>query len=125
MRNMFDNSALTVYQGNAMLIEITLTDSETGEPVGVANTDYVLFTVVDMNERVVIQKKLTSEDYDSERQVVQCKLEPEDTTQLLTGDYYYDCLYVYDNETPTTVISSQLVIKKAFGKYENGGESID
>lgn len=123
MRNMFDKSALTVYQGNAMLIEITLTDSETGEPVAIANTDYVLFTVVDMNERVVIQKKLTVEDYDPERQVVQCKLEPEDTMQLLTGDYYYDCLYVYDNETPTTVISSQLVVDKAYGKYENGGEA--
>ena len=121
MRNLFDPSTITIYQANTVVLEINMTDIATGEPVIPSNTDEVVFTVVDSYDKTVIQKRLTAEDYDRDNNVMVCTLTPEDTADLLTGDYRYDCLYVYDGTTPTTFISSAFVVKKSYGKI--GGDS--
>jgi hypothetical protein len=128
MYNLFDKQVIFCYQGNSMLIEITLTDTETGEPIPVENDDYVLFTVSNKNNNIVIQKKLTQYDYDSEDECLHCNLDSNETADLPTGEYYYDCLYVCGTQS-TTFISSSLVITKAYGKVatpepdENGGDT--
>ena len=116
MYNLFDSQVLKIYQGNSMMLEIAMTDTSTGEPVEMANDDYVLFTVVNKNERVVIEKRLTVNDYDENDKVLLCKIEPQDTINLITGEYKYDMLYVCGNDTPTTFMSSTLIITKAYGK---------
>ena len=116
MYNLFDSQVLKIYQGNSMMLEIAMTDTSTGEPVEMANDDYVLFTVVNKNERVVIEKRLTVNDYDENDKVLLCKIDPQDTINLITGEYKYDMLYVCGNDTPTTFMSSTLIITKAYGK---------
>lgn len=128
MYNLFDKSVFTVYQGNSLELDIYLTDSETGECIPLENDAYVLFTIEDMNHNKVIQKKLTASDCEVEGKVpfIACIINAEDTINLITGEYRYDCLYV-DGSSVTTFISSTVVVAKAIGKYtdttSNGGET--
>ena len=116
MYNIFDPSVITVYQGNALMLEIRLTDPETGHPIPVENDDYILFTVANKNGETVIQKRLTSDNYDPEAELLTCRIDPADTMDLPTGEYAYDCLYVCGQDTPSTFASSVFVIVKSYGK---------
>lgn len=116
MYNIFDQSVITVYQGNALLLEITLTDCDSGEPIPVENDDYILLTIVNKRGETVIQKRLTSADYDTEEHVLHCKIDPADTIDLPTGEYCYDCLYVCGQDTPSTFASGAFIVVRAYGK---------
>lgn len=118
MYNLFDTSVLTIYQGNSLELDIYLTDTDTGEPVPIEDDAYVLFTVENKNHDIVIQKKLTSSDYDAELDppAVVCQINVDDTIDLPTGEYMYDCLYV-NGDTAVTFVSSSVVISRAIGKY--------
>lgn len=128
MYNLFDKSVFTIYQGNSMELDIYLTDSETGEYIPLENDAYVLFTIEDKAHNKVIQKKLTSSNciIDGEVPVIVCTIDADETINLVTGEYSYDCLYV-DGSSVTTFISSTVVVAKAIGKYTdtivNGGET--
>lgn len=128
MYNLFDKSVLTIYQGNSMELDIYLTDSETGQYIPLENGAYVLFTIEDKNHNKVIQKKLTESNCttEGETSVIVCPINADETINLLTGEYVYDCLYV-DGSSVTTFISSTVVVAKAIGKYTdelvNGGET--
>ncbi len=118
MYNLFDTSVLTIYQGNSLELDIYLTDTDTGEPVLLEDDAYVLFTVENKNHQTVIQKKLTSSDYDMELDppAIVCTISVDDTIGLPTGEYLYDCLYV-SGDTATTFVSSSMVVARAIGKY--------
>ena len=128
MYNLFDKSVFTIYQGNSMELDIYLTDSETGECIPLENGAYVLFTIANRHGEKVIQKKLTESNCVTEGEIpfIVCTIDADETINLLTGEYSYDCLYV-DGSSVTTFISSTVVVAKAVGKYtdtpSNGGES--
>lgn len=128
MYNLFDKSVFTIYQGNSLELDIYLTDSETGEYIPLENDAYVLFTIEDRNRNKVIQKKLTASNCETEGEIpfIVCSINAEETMNLITGEYSYDCLYV-DGSSVTTFISSTVVVAKAIGKYTdtivNGGET--
>lgn len=124
MYNLFDTSVLTIYQGNSLELDIYLTDTDTGEPVPIENDAYVLFTVENKNHDIVIQKKLTSSDYDAELDppAVVCQINVDDTINLPTGEYMYDCLYV-NGDTAVTFVSSSVVISRAIGKYTDSNST--
>lgn len=124
MYNLFDTSVLTIYQGNSLELDIYLTDTDTGEPVPIEDDAYVLFTVENKNHDIVIQKKLTSSDYDAELDppATVCQINVDDTIDLPTGEYMYDCLYV-NGDTAVTFASSSVVISRAIGKYTDSGST--
>lgn len=124
MYNLFDTSVLTIYQGNSLELDIYLTDTDTGEPVPIEDDAYVLFTVENKNHDIVIQKKLTSSDYDAELDppAVVCQINVDDTIDLPTGEYMYDCLYV-NGDTAVTFVSSSVVISRAIGKYTDSNST--
>ena len=124
MYNLFDKSVFTIYQGNSMELDIYLTDSETGEYIPLENDAYVLFTIEDKAHNKVIQKKLTSSDYDAELDppAVVCQINVDDTIDLPTGEYMYDCLYV-NGDTAVTFVSSSVVISRAIGKYTDSNST--
>lgn len=124
MYNLFDTSVLTIYQGNSLELDIYLTETDTGEPVPIEDDAYVLFTVENKNHDVVIQKKLTSSDYDTELDppAIVCQINMDDTIDLPTGEYMYDCLYV-NGDTAVTFVSSSVVISRAIGKYTDSNST--
>lgn len=124
MYNLFDTSVLTIYQGNSLELDIYLTDTDTGEPVPIEDDTYVLFTVENKNHDIVIQKKLTSSDYDAELDppAVVCQINVDDTIDLPTGEYMYDCLYV-NGDTAVTFVSSSVVISRAIGRYTDSNST--
>lgn len=124
MYNLFDTSVLTIYQGNSLELDIYLTDTDTGEPVPIEDDAYVLFTVENKNHDIVIQKKLTSSDYDAELDppAIVCQINVDDTIDLPTGEYMYDCLYV-NGDTAVTFVSSSVVISRAIGKYTDSNST--
>ena len=62
MLNVFDGSSLSITQGNSADIAITLTDTDTGEPVELSSGDRVLFMVKSKRGETVIKKVLTAND---------------------------------------------------------------
>ena len=93
MFNVFDSNIIKIVRGNSALIDITPIDTETGDPIILESSDKVLFTAKDRNGNTVIQKQLTSQDYsDPEDPSLNCIIDKEDTVDLLTGEYKYDCL---------------------------------
>lgn len=118
MFDLFDGNVIFITRGNTATIDITPIDSATQNPFILQNGDKVLFTVKDSNRRTVIKKTLTNADYtDPEDTSLNCTLEAEDTANLLTGDYKYDCLLVTSDGQAVTFISSSFVIKEAVGMY--------
>ena len=116
MFDLFDNNRIEITKGNTATIDITPIDNETGEPIVLGSGDYILFTVKSKNGTKVIQKTLTSDNYDDEMDTsINCDLETSDTVELLTGEYPYDCLLVTSDGQAVTFISSSLVIKEAIG----------
>lgn len=128
MFNVFDSNIIKIVRGNSALIDITPIDTETGDPIILESSDKVLFTAKDRNGNTVIQKQLTSQDYsDPEDTSLNCIIDKEDTVDLLTGEYKYDCLYIYPDGQAITFISSTLIILDAVGTYKDilpsGGDS--
>lgn len=117
MFDIFDENVIRIMRGNSASINITPIDTDTGTPVILSDGDKVLFTVKNQNGATVLKKVLTSSDYDdSEDTSLNCSIEPEDTIDLLTGEYAYDCLLVSGSQA-VTFISSSLIIEKALGTY--------
>ena len=117
MFDIFDENVIRIMRGNSASINITPIDTDTGTPVILSDGDKVLFTVKNQNGATVLKKVLTSSDYDdSEDTSLNCSIEPDDTIDLLTGEYAYDCLLVSGGQA-VTFISSSLIIEKALGTY--------
>lgn len=118
-QDIFDPNFVEVPQGNTKELDITPIDIETLEPVILEEGDVVLFTVVNRRGEKVIQKRLTHEDYsDPEDTSINCTIEPDDTINLLTGWYSYDCLALLAGGRCCTFIeNSPFLITKSFGKY--------
>ena len=111
-------------RGNSASINITPIDTDTGTPVILQEGDKVLFTVKNQNGATVMKKVLTAADYDdAEDTSLNCSIEPDDTIDLLTGEYAYDCLLVSGGQA-VTFISSSFIIEKALGTYADvsGGD---
>lgn len=128
MYDIFGDNIIKIVRGNSALIDITPIDTETGDPIILESSDKVLFTAKDRNGNTVIQKQLTSQDYsDPEDPSLNCIIDKEDTVDLLTGEYKYDCLYIYPDGQAITFISSTLIILDAVGTYKDilpsGGDS--
>lgn len=124
--NLFDGNLISVIRGNSAVIGITITDTETGDPYLLTGDSVVIFTVKNKRGEKVIQKTLTSQDYEEDQQTLECNLSPSDTVTLLTGEYDYDCLLYSESENlAVTFISSNLVIEKAVGLYTDisGGDN--
>ena len=117
MFDIFDENVIRIMRGNSASINITPIDTDTGTPVILSDGDKVLFTVKNQNGVTVLKKVLTSADYeDGEDTSLNCSIEPDDTIDLLTGEYAYDCLLVSGGQA-VTFISSSLIIEKALGTY--------
>ena len=128
MYDIFGDNIIKIVRGNSAFIDITPVDTETGDPVVLDQSDKVLFTVKNRNGDTVIQKQLTHLDYsDPEDKSLNCLIDKEDTIDLLTGEYKYDCLYIYPDGQAITFISSTLIILDAVGTYKDilpsGGDS--
>lgn len=124
MFDIFDNNVIKINRGNSAVVNITPIDTDTGAPIILSEGDRVLFTVKDLNGESVFQKVLTSENYSGEQDdSLDCEIEPEDTIDLPTGEYQYDCLFLSGSQA-VTFISSAFIIEKALGVYTDlhGGE---
>jgi hypothetical protein len=124
MFDIFDKNVIRIVRGNSASINITPIDTDTSTPVILSEGDKVLFTVKNQNGATVMQKVLTSANYDDgEDTSLNCPIEPDDTIDLLTGEYAYDCLLLVGSQA-VTFISSALIIEKALGTYEDvsGGD---
>lgn len=123
---LFDGNLISVVKGNSAVIGITITDAQTGEPYILTGDAVVIFTVKNKKGEIVIQKTLTSQDYEEDEQTLECNISPADTVTLLTGEYDYDCLLYSESESlAVTFISSNLVVEKAVGLYTDisGGDA--
>lgn len=124
MFDIFDKNVIRIMRGNSASINITPIDTDTGTPVILQEGDKVLFTVKNQNGTTVMKKVLTAADYDdAEDTSLNCSIEPEDTIDLLTGEYAYDCLLLVGSQA-VTFISSAFIIEKALGTYADvsGGD---
>ena len=121
----FSENVIKITKGNSATIDITLVDSDTREHIELSAGDRVLFTVKHRNGKTVIQKTITSADLvPDETDIYTCTIEPEDTLELSTGEYDYDCLLLTTDGQAVTFISSKFVVTKAVGLYTdvtNGG----
>ena len=123
---LFDGNLISVVKGNSAVIGITITDAQTGEPYILTGDAVVIFTVKNKKGEIVIQKTLTSQDYEEDEQTLECNISPAETVTLLTGEYDYDCLLYSESENlAVTFISSNLVVEKAVGLYTDisGGDA--
>lgn len=124
MFDIFDDNLIHLTRGNSATISILPISTDTTEPVILDDGDSVLFTMKDSKGNTVLQKTLTNDDYsDPEDETIDLLIEPEDTIDLLTGEYKYDCLLLLSNGEAITFISSTVVIDEAVGTYRdvNGG----
>lgn len=120
----FDENVIKLTRGNSALIDITPIDNSTGAPFILSEGDKVLFTVKSKSGEKVLQKVLTNENYgDEEDTSLNCEITQEDTINLITGEYYYDCLLLTSDDQAVTFISSSLVIQKAIGTANDLGPS--
>ena len=120
MYDIFGGNVLNIVRGNSAFIDITPTDAETGNPVILENGDKVLFTVKTRRGETVIQKVLTNLDYsDPEDYSLNCIIDKDETIDLITGEYRYDCLYMTEAGEAITFISSTLLITEAVGTYKD------
>lgn len=119
-----NGNAIQLTRGNSAVIQIELTDTETGNAIVLSDGESVLFTVKKLYGNKVMQKTLTASDHDSEDETkLNLILEPDDTIPLVSGEYKYDCLYLTSDGQAVTFISSTLTITEAFGVYTDiGGE---
>lgn len=128
MFNIFDENIIEITRGNSAVIDITPIDTDTGAPFKLSEGDRVLFTLKSKRGTKVFQKVLTNADYESEEDdSLNLELAPEDTIDLISGEYFYDCLLLTDDNQAATFISSTLIIKEAIGLYtdtlEGGGSN--
>lgn len=117
MLRCLDPNNITITAGNSAVIDITPIDEESGSPIILGDGDKVLFTVKSHLGDTVIQKTLTKDNYsDPEDTSVNCVLEPDDTIDLYSGEYIYDCILI-TSEMAVTFISSTFYVNEALGKY--------
>ena len=118
IQNIFDPNWIKVTYGNTASISIDLINPETGEDITLSENDKVIFTVKSKRGVKVIEKILTAANLDLEDPTkLICEISDKET-RLLTGEYYYDCLYVSAYGQITTFISSIFQIWPAVGVYD-------
>lgn len=106
---------ITLTQGNSAEIDVAPLDRD-GEPIELQEGDKVIFKV-ESCRKVVIERVLTAEDYDSEEKALKLLLTPEDTVNLPCMAYTYDCLYIFsDGSAYTFIDAAQFKIVKAIAK---------
>lgn len=119
MFNIFDNQRLLITQGNSVEIAITITDTDTGEPIELKIGDQILFTVKSKRGETLIKKVLTENDYNEDGDLI-LSIDASDT-MIPTGEYPYDALLVTYDGQAATFISSSMVISPAVGHYTDLG----
>lgn len=125
LRNIFDPNWIKIVYGNTASISIDLKNPDTGEDITLSEHDKVIFTVKSKRGVKVIEKTLTIANLDPEEPTnLLCEISGEET-RLLTGEYYYDCLYVSAHGQITTFISSIFQIWPAVGVYDGEPEPTD
>lgn len=119
IQNIFDPNWIKVVYGNTASISIDLRNPETGEDITLSENDKVIFTVKSKRGVKVIEKILTVANIDPEESTnLLCEISGEET-RLLTGEYFYDCLYIGTDGQITTFISSIFQIWPAVGVYDD------
>ena len=120
---------ITLTKGNSAAIDITMTNSATGELITLETSDRVVLTAKDLFGNTAFQKIITSENRVSEEEpIYECVFEPDDTINLPVGQYKYDVMLILGDGQVVTFISSDLIIMKAIGLYtdlntpETGGD---
>ena len=117
IQNLFDPNWIKIVYGNTASISIDLRNPETGEDITLSENDKVIFTVKSKRGAKVIEKFLTVANFDPEDPTkLICEISDKET-RLLTGEYFYDCLYVSASGQITTFISSIFQIWHAVGVY--------
>lgn len=111
------NNIIRITKGNSAVIDITPIDDVSGDPYILQEHDYVLFTVKNRQAQKIIQKTLTNEDYDEDDTSLNCVIDPEDTIDIRTGEYKYDCLLTTSDGQVITFISSSFIVVEAHGFY--------
>ena len=115
MFDIFDNNWIRITCRDSATIAITLKDSD-GEPFEIGEEESVIFTVMTKKEKTVITKVLTIASVDpDDPTIINCELDSNDT-DLTTGEYLYDCLFIDSNGQRTTFISSVFQILPAVGE---------
>ena len=125
MFNISDCNFISLTRGNSAVIQITPTDSNTGDPIILSDTDRVIFTIKNRRNVTVFQKILTANDYEEGSTALSCYMDPDDTIDLPTGEYKYDCLFVTDDKQAVTFIQSIFVLTDAYGVYTDAGGALD
>lgn len=106
---------ITLTQGNSAEIDVTPLDAD-GEPIELQEGDKVIFKV-ESCRKVVVERVLTAEDWDSEEEALKLILTPEETVSLPCMAYTYDCLYIFaDGSAYTFIDAAQFKIVKAIAK---------
>lgn len=113
--DVFDPNRIRITQGNTAAISIDLRQPNGGD-ITLSSSDIVIFTVKSKLGKTVIRKTLTVSNFDPDEPTnVLCEIESSETRNLITGEYFYDCLYVGSDGQITTFISSILQILPAVG----------
>lgn len=118
MQYPFADNMIVLTRGNSASIEIVPINAETGDPITLSSDDTVLFTVKNRYDETVIQKMMTGPDQSGDGSTsIICDIDPDDTIDLPTGEYKYDCLLVTGDGQAITFISSVFIINNAIGVY--------
>lgn len=121
--NVFSDSSIMLTKGNSAIIEITPIDAETETPIILTDGDKILFSVKTTIGPIVLQKILTKDDYLEEGDTyVSCVITPEETINLSSGEYKYDCLLYRNDGTVSTFISSRIKLLNPVGTYRDIGD---
>lgn len=121
MFNTCNANSIWLTRGNSAVIQITPTDESTGDVIILSDTDCVIFTIKNRRNDTVFQKILTHDNYEAGEESISCRIEPEDTINLPTGEYKYDCLYVTADNQAITFIQDIFILTDAYGVYTDAG----
>lgn len=123
MFDIFDKNIINIPRGNSITVYVTPVDDLTGSPIIIGEGDSVVLTVATKTGETVIQKTLTSANYPSEvgapEGALICEFDPNDTEELLTGEYPYDCLLQMGAGTRVTFVSSSVIITETISSGGN------
>lgn len=120
MFDIFDKNIINIPRGNSITVYVTPIDDLTGSPIIIGDGDSVTLTVATKTGETVIQKTLTSANYDEQIEgALICDFVPADTEGLLTGEYPYNCLLRMGGGTRVTFVSSSVIITETISSGGN------
>ncbi len=110
---------IKLIRGNTAFYDIEVYIGD--EPYTLHEDDVIKFTVkkgTDKNCPVILEKKVTALNYD-ENSILKVEFSPEDTIDLKTDRYFYDCAIQFpDGDFYTFISKSDFVITDAISEKE-------